>query len=146
MLEINQLPVRHLSQLIDSLGFHRVSRELNVHRTTIQRWQRSEVKIPGHQHQVIKMLLGDLPGTCGQWTGWRFRDGKLVSPEGTEFSQGEVRAIPLRLQLINQLDRELTRLKILRQVNDLDPQGLGDQVVVSLGAAEGHGVGGRHGE
>jgi hypothetical protein len=50
----------------------RLLRELDIHRTTLRRWLKEEIKIPGHQHQVIRLLLGDLPGTAGQWSGWRF--------------------------------------------------------------------------
>lgn len=67
-LEVNARPARDLQTLIEKLG--RVERELNVHRTTVKRWLAGQVKIPGAKHQVIRMLLGDLPGTCGKWTGW----------------------------------------------------------------------------
>lgn len=65
MLEVDALPVRHLRQLIELVGQVRVERELNVHRTTVRRWLSGQVKAPGHQHHVIKMLLGDLPGGGG---------------------------------------------------------------------------------
>ena len=113
-LEINRLPVKHLKQAVELLGEKRVERELNVHRTTVRRWLAGRVAIPGKAHQVIRMLLGDLPGTDGKWTGWRFHDGDLVSPEGVRFTPGDVRAIPMRLQMVNQLHDENLRLKILR--------------------------------
>lgn len=84
-LEVNARPARDLQTLIEKLGRTRVERELNVHRTTVKRWLDGTVKIPGHQHQVIRMLLGDLPGTAGKWTGWRFQDGELLSPAGDRF-------------------------------------------------------------
>lgn len=68
-LEVNARPARDLQTLIEKLGRVRVERELNVHRTTVKRWLDGTVKIPGAKHQVIRMLLGDLPGTCGKWTG-----------------------------------------------------------------------------
>ena len=53
MLEITARPARDLRQLIAAIGQRRVERELNVHRTTVLRWLKGSVKIPGHQHQVI---------------------------------------------------------------------------------------------
>ena len=92
LLEINRLPVKHLVQAVELLGEKRLERELNVHRTTIARWRKGEVRIPGKAHQVIRMLLGDMPGTEGKWTGWRFHDGDLVSPEGARRAPGSARA------------------------------------------------------
>jgi len=112
MLEINALPGRHLRALIELLGQPRVERELNVHRTTVRRWLKGEVKIPGHQHQVIRLLLGDLPGTCGRWSGWGFRDGKLYSPGGDAFDAGQVLSLVLLRQQLAAQARELQHLKV----------------------------------
>lgn len=113
MLEINARPVRDLKNLIDRIGQVRVERELNVHRTTVKRWLNGQVKIPGHQHQVIKMLLGDLPGTAGKWTGWRFHDGQLVSPAGDAFDAGSV--------VVNTLDKsQLTLIAVALKVTATD--------------------------
>lgn len=111
MLEINARPLRDLRTLLEAIGQRRVERELNVHRTTILRWLKGQVQIPGHQHQVIKMLLGDLPGTAGKWTGWRFHDGLLLSPAGDAYQPGEVMAIGLNHQRITALERELLALR-----------------------------------
>jgi hypothetical protein len=112
MLEINALPGRHLRALIELVGQRRVERELNVHRTTIRRWLAGQVQIPGHQHQVIRMLLGDLPGTAGKWTGWRFHDGELLSPAGERFAPGDVLALILLRQQLTAQRRELERLQV----------------------------------
>lgn len=112
MLEINALPGRHLRQLLELIGERRVLRELNVHRTTVRRWLKGEVQIPGHQHQVIRMLLGDLPGTAGKWTGWRFHDGLLLSPGGDTYRPGDVLALVLLRQQLTAQRRELDALKI----------------------------------
>jgi hypothetical protein len=112
LLEINALPGRHLRELIELIGQKRVERELNVHRTTVRRWLAGAVKIPGHQHQVIKMLLGDLPGTCGQWTGWRFHDGLFVSPGGESYRAGDVLSLIILRQQLTAQRREIEALKI----------------------------------
>lgn len=112
ILEVNAQPVRNLRALIDKVGQLRVERELNVHRTTVHRWLADKVKIPGHQHQVIRMLLGDLPGTAGRWAGWRFWDGKLLSPAGDAFGAGDVLSLGLLRQQLSAQQREIHELKV----------------------------------
>lgn len=111
-LEVNARPERDLRALVDNLGQVRVERELNVHRTTVRRWLAGQVKIPGHQHQVIRMLLGDLPGTAGKWTGWRFHNGELLSPAGDAFAAGQVLALGLLRQQLTAQQREIHDLKV----------------------------------
>lgn len=107
MLEINERPRRDLKALIELIGSRRVERELNVHRTTIARWLSGVVDLPGAQHLAVRGLLGDLPGTAGKWTDWRFHDGLLLSPAGDAFTAGDVMAIGLNRQRIQQLERDL---------------------------------------
>lgn len=111
MLEINTRPQRDLKELIDLIGQRRVERELNVHRTTIDRWLDGKVQIPGCQHLAIRMLLGDLPGTCGKWSGWGFRDGKLYSPGGDAFDAGQVLSLVLLRQQLSTQRREIMKLR-----------------------------------
>ena len=112
ILEINRRPVLDLKNLLETIGQRRVERELNVHRTTVLRWLKGQVQIPGHQHQVIKMLLGDLPGTCGKWTGWRFHDGFLISPGGDQFEPGHVLSLVLLRQQLTAQRREMDALRV----------------------------------
>ncbi len=112
MLEINARPGRHLRQLIELIGEPRLLRELDVHRTTLRRWLKEEIKIPGHQHQVIRLLLGDLPGTAGQWSGWRFDQGLLTAPGGDRYRPGDVLSLIILRQQLTAQRRELEALKI----------------------------------
>lgn len=112
VLQSVRRPVQDLRTLIEHLGRQRVERELNVHRTTVLRWLDHKVKIPGHQHQVIRMLLGDLPGTAGKWRGWMFKDGELLSPAGDRFSAGQVLSLVLLRQQLAARDREVAALKV----------------------------------
>ena len=93
-------------------------RELNVHRTTLRRWLKAEVQIPGHQHQVIRLLLGDLPGTCGKWTGWRFHDGELLSPGGDHYRPGDVLSLIILRQQLTAQRRELEALRVKLAINE----------------------------
>lgn len=111
MLEINAQPARDLRQLIEAIGQKRVERELNVHRTTILRWLAGTVRIPGKAHHVIKLLLGDMPGTAGKWTGWRFHDGQLLSPGGDAYNPGDVPPLVLLRQQLTAQRREIDQLK-----------------------------------
>lgn len=112
MLEINARPGRDLRALIELIGERRVLRELDVHRTTLRRWLKEEIKIPGHQHQAIRLLLGDLPGTAGKWTGWRFHDGELLSPGCDRYRPGDVLALVLLRQQLTAQRHEIERLQV----------------------------------
>ena len=102
-LQVNRQPVLDLKRLIALEGQRHVERELNVHRTTIQRWLNGQFRIPGAQLLAIRYLLGDLPGTDQEWHGWRFSRGRLTSPDGWEFTAGELAAYAFRR--VNGLER-----------------------------------------
>lgn len=123
MLEINEKPRRDLRRLIDLIGQRAVERELNVHRTTVGRWLKGAVRIPGADHLAIRALLGDAPGTAGHWTGWRFYDGELLAPGGDRFTAGQVLSLRLQMQRAAQLEHEVRALrqkvKILETALDL---------------------------
>ena len=118
MLEINARPGRHLRQLIELIGEPRVLRELDIHRTTLRRWLKEEIKIPGHQRQVIRLLLGDLPGTAGQWSGWRFDQGLLTAPGGDRYRPGDVLSLIILRQQLTAQRRELEALKIRLAISE----------------------------
>lgn len=112
VLEINRQPLKDLETLVEKVGELSVCRQLNVHDKTLYRWRTGRVQIPGHQHQVIRLLLGDLPGTEGRWSGWRFWAGKLCSPAGETYTAGDVLALGLLRQQLAAQQAELHRLKI----------------------------------
>jgi hypothetical protein len=111
MLEINRLPVLDLERLLELIGQLSVERQLDVHRTTILRWRSGQIKIPGAQHLAIQQLLGHLPGTDGQWEGWRFWKGKLNSPGGDQYGPGDVLSLVLLRQQLTAQRREIVELK-----------------------------------
>lgn len=112
MLEINALPTLHLAQLVEQIGERQVCRELNIHEKTLYRWRTGRSKVPGRQHLAIRALLGDLPGTAGQWSGWMFKGGKLWSPEGNPFSAGDLLASLFNAQRIGALEQENRALRV----------------------------------
>jgi hypothetical protein len=112
VLEINQIPGRHLRQLVELVGERAVARELNIHPKTLYRWLTGRTPIPGRQHLAIKLLLGDLPGTRGKWTGWRFHDGELLSPGGDRYEPGHILSLVLLRQQLTAQRQELEALKV----------------------------------
>lgn len=116
VLEINRRPLADLRALIEKIGEPRLCFELNIHRTTVRRWLKGEVQLPGHQHQVIRLLLGDLPGTEGRWRGWRFWKGKLLSPAGEAFEAGQVLSLVLLRQQLTAQRQEIEALKTRLQI------------------------------
>lgn len=112
MLEINARPGRHLNELIERIGESRLCSELNIHPKTLYRWKTGRVPIPGRQHLAIKMLLGDLPGTEGRWTGWGFVQGELVSPGGDHYRPGDVLSLIILRQQLTAQRREVEDLRV----------------------------------
>lgn len=127
ILECNRIPLRDLGALLEKYGELGVCRQLNVHRTTVRRWLAGRVQIPGHQLQVIRMLLGHLPGTEGQWAGWSFFKGELCAPNGQAFNAGQVMAIGLQRQRVRALEEEVQRLTVrLAIAEQAQPQAAND--------------------
>ena len=118
MLEINARPGRDLHQLIERIGERAVARELNIHPKTLYRWKTGRVPIPGRQHLAIKLLLGDLPGTDGHWTGWGFVRGELVSPGGDRYRPGDVLSLILLRQQLTAQRREVEELRIKLAISE----------------------------
>jgi hypothetical protein len=123
VLEINERPRRDLRLLIDAIGQRQVERELSVHRTTVARWLDGSVSVPGAQSLAVRGLLGDLPGTAGKWTGWRFHAGLLHSPANDVYTPGDVLAVRLQQQRVAALDHEnrdlKARIRVLEKTLDV---------------------------
>lgn len=116
MLEINAQPQRYLAQAIELLGERPLLRALDIHEKTLYRWRTGRAKIPGHQLQAIRALLGELPGTEGRWSGWKFVRGELVSPGGDRFEAGQVLSLILLRQQLSAQEREIRALKQRLQI------------------------------
>lgn len=116
MLEINAQPLRELRQAIEQIGERPLLRALDIHEKTLYRWRTGRCKIPGHQRQAIRALLGELPGTAGCWNGWRFQAGHLIAPGGDTFTAGQVLSLILLRQQLSAQERELKRLRERLQI------------------------------
>lgn len=107
-----------MTNLISQIGQPSVERQLDVHRTTVKRWLKGQVKIPGAKHLAIRELLGHLPGTDGKWEGWRFWQGKLNSPGGDQYGPGDVLSLVLLRQQLSAQRREIEALRVKLAIAD----------------------------
>lgn len=65
-----------------------------THRTTALRWKKTR-RCPRWLGLLIQLCVeGRLGAIARQWDGWSLRGKHLVSPEGWEFTPGEIRSIP----------------------------------------------------
>lgn len=77
-----------------------------VHPDTARRWKREQY-IPRPWDLIVQLRMQAPLGELAQpWDGWHLRKDLIISPEGWSFTPGQVRAIPLRDQLIRELQRE----------------------------------------
>lgn len=103
--------LHRLRELLELHGRNTVERTLNVHRTTIKRWLDGTVKMPEGARALVEGLLGNLPGTDGKWTGWRFWQGELWAPNNQRYKAGDLAAQHFERQLIKSLQAELVKAK-----------------------------------
>lgn len=107
----------HQQEMIDlvaELGIYRAERLLNVHRTTIQRWQRGITRVPESAIFTLRgAARGQLPGQDDtSWQGWIFgKDGNLYSPDGRGFSCGDILAQQYERQLIKAQQARIRELE-----------------------------------
>jgi hypothetical protein len=72
-----------------------------AHPTTARRWKRLKA-LPRWLAILVRVVLeGELADVSAEFAGWCIRHGELVSPEGSRFTPGQIRALPiLRQQLV----------------------------------------------
>lgn len=65
-----------------------------AHLSTARRWKRTR-RAPRWLRVLISLCVhGELEPISRTWSGWILRGKHLVSPEGWEFTPGEIRSIP----------------------------------------------------
>jgi hypothetical protein len=94
-------------ELLHGLSASTISDLCHVSLPTARRWKRRR-QVPASHARLLELLIfGQLGALCSAWSGWRMREGKLITPEGWSVSPGEVRAIPYRLAQVSELERAL---------------------------------------
>lgn len=63
---------------------------LQVTQRTVHNWESGATRPPFAAYKLMRLLAsGDLGLMCSKWDGWLLHRGKLVSPEGREFTPGD---------------------------------------------------------
>jgi|GEM_PF-6857458 len=81
---------------------------LPVSAETRRRWRRRGTP-PPLAVLALRLLEGELGEISEAWSGWRVRQGELVSPEGETWTPGRLTAWVLQLQLLEEYRRRLAR-------------------------------------
>lgn len=72
---------------------------------TARRWKRTG-RMPAAVAALLDLrLAGELGQVDDTWRGFRLARGQLWTPEGTPVTPGDIRAIPLRRQQLDELQR-----------------------------------------
>lgn len=92
-----------------------------VHRTTAERWKRSQ-RLPKPISTLMRVMLdGELELVHSDWSGWRLdrRTGVLYTPDGWPCRPSDILAIRYRLAQVRALERELAAARArLRDVEN----------------------------
>lgn len=83
---------------------------LGVSIKTIRRWE-SINKPPAAVTKLLQLLANDLSHLGKEWSGFRFIDGELVSPENDFIAPGKIRAHKFLLMTIDFRECENNKLK-----------------------------------
>jgi transcriptional regulator with XRE-family HTH domain len=117
-----------INDLLDRLGTNQVCRLLDVHVTTVKRWRTGKTPLPPAVALALRAAAGDILDK--EWRGWGFLKGKLVSPEGEEFTPGNLRAIRYRTEQVHVLQQDNVRLEAaLRREREAHNHGANDAVL-----------------
>lgn len=83
-----------------------------VHLTTARRWKRRR-RVPRWLQRLVAVChFGELGHIQRAWDGWVLREKCLMSPEGWQFTPGEIRSIPfMRAQVRTYQAQERTHLQ-----------------------------------
>lgn len=75
-----------------------------VNRTTFERWKKGQSSAPSATLELLRMYAFGEPtgGFKGEWRGFRFARGKLISDWGTEFTPQDLRAFVQFKRLANE--------------------------------------------
>jgi DNA-binding transcriptional regulator YdaS (Cro superfamily) len=104
-----------IRDLVGGYGLTRTSELLDVHPSTVTRWQEGTAKAPGSALVALRAAVrGQVPGMeTTAWKGWRFgRDGSLYPPGYSRgYSAGQILAMHYEHQLLAHLKRQVAELE-----------------------------------
>ena len=100
-----------------------IARRCRVNVATARRWKRGASQMP----ETAAMILADDLGVFdAAFTGWRIRDGQLISPEGWAASPRDVLSIPLLRAQVAAYQSEQ------RRVNSIEEQPAPGEALTTL--------------
>jgi len=76
-----------------------------IHRTTYARQENDTARVSVAAYRLLILLGGHIPGN--EWQGWRLSRGALHSPEGNEYTPGDLYAVHWLHQSVRFLRAEL---------------------------------------
>ncbi len=118
-------PVPELQRLVDQFGLSFVADHAGVHRTTLLRWIRRQVKPPAQAANLVRAALGYLPGPI--WEGWRVdRTGILWSDDGQQYRINEVAGLHWTRGAMEAYRQQVRELEALIRELGRDPAVRGD--------------------
>lgn len=82
-----------------------------VHRSTVARWRARRAYPPAIERLAELEVHGRLELIHDAWAGFTIdrRTGELVTPGGERYRAGELLALPIRAQLLHELERQVRR-------------------------------------
>ncbi|MCX7563677.1 VC1465 family Xer recombination activation factor [Xanthomonadaceae bacterium XH05] len=93
------------------LTLPQAAKVLQVTERTLHNWEAGTCRVPYAAYKLIRLMAGGhLKHLCPTWDGWTLRPGKLISPEGREFSAGDMGWLSLlvaRARLFSDLVRKV---------------------------------------
>jgi hypothetical protein len=96
----------------------RLAEITGAHLATTRRWKRQAHTRPWLARLVRLCIEGQLGDMSKDWDGWCLKHGKLISPEGWEFTPGAVRAIPFmqaQIRTYQRLQRSMQQVDWIEQ-------------------------------
>lgn len=98
-----------------------IQERAGVHRSTVARW-RAARRFPASIERLAALELeGRIEFIHGAWSGWKIdaQSGELVAPGGERYRAAELLALPLRFQLLRELQKPRPKAWPLRVASAL---------------------------
>jgi transcriptional regulator with XRE-family HTH domain len=100
---------------------------LGLNRSQISRYRTGKTRIPKPLEMLLKVFAGEVvtDARYSYFRGWRFNGDKLFTPNGTGFTENDIRAIPLYESSIMTLERDVRAYKseieaLKMRINELE--------------------------
>jgi hypothetical protein len=88
----------------DRMSAHRLAVLCGVTERQARRW-RAARRLPAKYLALLEQRAGELGALDAAWNGWRLFRGELIDRDGNRYRPGDVVAIPLRRQQLQELER-----------------------------------------